>query len=621
MDLSKTMKENVVRRIPRPNRFSRTFTRLVTTTVVAASALVASALPTNAFAAPVSTADAFKLLPENTQVVVYVPNLSKLSDKIAMLNQALELNIPGGNDLLGMIQQETKLTEGINREGALIVSFSGINEAITNHGEPTVAMLVPVSDYKALAAAIDVDENGAVSQFEHDPYIKKVNNNYAVISESEDTAANYQPGDFADEVFSHLGTMGTAYAKKNDIILMVNLPALSETLLEKIDEAKAMMMAELDNAPAGQGEMVKPIFEMYAAAATAIVRDSRSFTIGIDISEMGMGISKTMQFKDDSEMAGIFAEGNDSLKTLSRLPKKDYLMAMSTNLQGLGVQSLIETVLDAAPKGDDGMSKIMATAFESIKGLTNTKAMASGLYLPSENFVGGLPFQAVTIAETKDSKAYITEQKRLIQSMNGAELPLGPDGGGGPSLKYNTSFTEKALEVDGVAVHQYQVNVDMPQELMLQMGPAAGLVQMFTNQGGYLAAVGDDVIMTSARDAQLIRSVLKSMKQTNGLGTGRMMDQLRENMPHNAVSETYISVSGIFKLASPMMQMFGMPPVQIPTDLPPLAMRMSVEDQGVAGRLFIPMPTAKFVKNVVDTVQKQMQGPGKGGGAPGPAPF
>ena len=76
-----------------------------------------------------------------------------------------------------------------------------------------------------------------------------------------------------------------------------------------------------------------------------------------------------------------------------------------------------------------------------------------------------------------------------------------------------------------------------------------------------------------------------------------------------------------------MAAMFGMPAVQAPADLPPVAAGLGIQGNSSAARLYVPNETTKFIIDTIKDVQAQMMGgmggpggPPQGGGAP-PPPF
>jgi hypothetical protein len=72
----------------------------------------------------------------------------------------------------------------------------------------------------------------------------------------------------------------------------------------------------------------------------------------------------------------------------------------------------------------------------------------------------------------------------------------------------------------------------------------------------------------------------------------------------------YVSVSGIAQTVNQFMMVMGagggQPMIEVPADLPPVAFSMSVQDSGVAKRLFVPMPVITFASQTAQNMMGQM---------------
>lgn len=164
----------------------------------------------------------------------------------------------------------------------------------------------------------------------------------------------------------------------------------------------------------------------------------------------------------------------------------------------------------------------------------------------------------------------------------------------------------------------------------MQMGPAAGFMTMFTNFTGYATQADGYYLASTTLDQQLMAKGLATGKTGDGMGAGDTLAQVREKaIPDGAVAEVYISLGGIAETVGPMAMMFGMPPIEVPQDLPPVAMGLGLNGTSAAGRLYVPNDTTRFIIGTVKDIQSQMmggpgapRGPGQpqGPGAP-PPPF
>ena len=198
-------------------------------------------------------------------------------------------------------------------------------------------------------------------------------------------------------------------------------------------------------------------------------------------------------------------------------------------------------------------------------------------------------------------------------------------------MTYVTTYTENALQIDGVRVDQFQMSMNMPPEVMAQMaqaGPMAAMMMGGMNYQGYMAAKGNYVIATTVLDPQVVTKALAAVDQDSGIGAAGPIAQMRDAaLPPDCMMEGYLSIDGLAQTANNfVIPMFGMQPIQVPDDVPPLSLAAGIEDSGLAKRIYLPKASLKFIAETVMNMQTQMQqgGPGGPGGYPGgtqPPPF
>ncbi|MBV8779869.1 MAG: hypothetical protein JO353_00595, partial [Phycisphaerae bacterium] len=111
-------------------------------------------------------AQALENVPAKSLVVIKVKNLQETSKKVAKLANDLGVAAmaPALNDPLKALEDKTKISQGLNTGGDLLVAFldpTGSNEP----PDKSMVILVPVSDYKAFLANFpDAQTEGDVSQ-------------------------------------------------------------------------------------------------------------------------------------------------------------------------------------------------------------------------------------------------------------------------------------------------------------------------------------------------------------------------------------------------------------------------------------------------------------------------
>jgi hypothetical protein len=570
--------------------------------------------------------------PAGAQVVIIIPNMSEFSGKLAMLNQTLGLNEDELTDALGAFKAEVGITEGLDDSGSALFVIQDLATAIENDQEPDVLMVLPVTDYQAFIASFQ--EEGAAPAAEgvtavvlpdgQDGFAKE-SGGYAILGNTQEAVANYAPGGDADAIGARVGELGQHYLDKGDVAAYVDLAALAPALNKAIDEGIAEMKSEFDQMAQGgmmqasDLETMQVMMTLYATAGKAIVNSADGFVAALDISEHGIGITDAIQFKPDSPVLKYLPGGGAGTSSiLARLPKGPYIAAGAYDAQSLAFSELMEAVMAELPVGKAEFD-VYRKAMPLVKQI---QQYAGVFYTPDPNalMTGSGALNMIQTYKVNDSAAYLKQTKEYISGMNGVSIPVAMPGSEGEpaAMTYTTSYTDNALQLDGVQVDQYSMQVQMPPQMMMQMGPAAGMMQMFTNFSGYATEADGHYLASTTLDQQLITSGLATGKSGDGMGTGDALAEVREKaVPPGGAAEVYISFAGIIDTVGPMAAMFGMPAIQAPEDLPPVAMGLGIKGNSSAARFYVPNETTKFIIDTVKDVQAQMMGGPGGPGGPG----
>jgi hypothetical protein len=590
---------------------------------------------------------ALNQVPENAPVVIVVPSLAGLSQKISMLNDAMGLGIPQLADALGEFKRSFNMNNGLREDGPLLLVVASL-EGLENpgQGEPPVVMLVPVADYKAFIGNFQgADAEAAIAQLQgpngQQLFARKADE-FAVVGSDKALVEAFKSGGKGDAMLASAGKLGGKYLSGSDAAIYFNVPVmepkLGPALQKAMAEAQAMAAQQQGAQGAPDPELMKAVLSMYNDLLTMMLRDTSAGVMALDINELGVGFTGAAQFKQGSQMAGFFKNGAAASDKLEKLPNQPYLMASAMNLEGLALKPLIEGVLNRLPANQQGgVAQVVRAALPLIE---KTKSTAAAYYVPPQNagLMGGL-FQGLTIVETTDAKGYVQAFKDQLTALNQVkiEMPAAPAAPGadpgaadaqpeGPqAMTFTTQFTPNAIQIEGVTVDQYQLQYSFPPAMMQQMGQMGPMMMMMggTGQTGYIAAVDDKMVVTTTTlSADIARQGIAALKAGKGLGTQQTITQVRQNLTPNPSVEAYLSVSGVMDVANPFMAMMGVPQIQVPQNLPPVGSSMSVQDGGAAQRLFVPSPVVRFVSDTIIPLVRGaagggMQGPQRGG----PAPF
>src|SRR3954471_14905441 len=191
-------------------------------------------------------AQVLTMVPSDAMVVIKIKNMKDVSDKVAALSQAWGLaNIrPELDDPLGTLLTAANLGPGLNKSGEAAVAVM----RPAGPGEPNMVFLVPVTDYKAFAAALpNAKAEGELMTFSMggNPQPGYVANwgQYAAISPQKDMLAK-----------KGSGLMAAGASKKEldskDLILYANMKVIRELALPAIQQNRQQILQSIDQAMA-----------------------------------------------------------------------------------------------------------------------------------------------------------------------------------------------------------------------------------------------------------------------------------------------------------------------------------------------------------------------------------
>jgi hypothetical protein len=579
----------------------------------------------------------FDQAPNDAAVIVAVPNMAQLSEQISALNDVLGLGPGTIPDMLGEFKREMGATKGLKDDGAAMIVITDAKafvDSIDGPGDdPPLVVLLPVSDYQAFTANYQGAAEGDLMKLtmpnSPEPGWSKKLGDWAVMGPSKQRVANYQPGNNRAGIASMAGPLGSRYLATSHASVFLNMEVLKPHLMPVLAEARQEMEQQFANLPDAGPEAEAAKFAMSMArlmldTVDAALRDGHGVVLGVDLTDQGAGMTFAAQFKPGSETAMTIGRGGNAARAMASLPNQPYLFATAVDVEGMGLGTLLEKLDRAMPQDGGWLASIMRQSLPLLKGV---KSMASLTTVPQQPIgIGGSLFSGVSIATVDDANSYKASYQTYLEEMGKikVDIPAQPGAAGGPGqLTMTTKYSGNVLQIEGVQIDQYQMKVNFPPQLMQQMGPAAPLMMMTGAQGssGYIASVDNKVIMTTTPDPAVMKAGIVAARQGDGLGTGGVLKQVREaGLPPNPMAEFYVGVGGLVQMGTGLAAMFGQPiRIDVPQDLPPIAMGASVEEGGIASRLFVPRQTMVFIKDAAAQVQKQMQG---GGAQPGqPRPF
>ncbi len=623
-------------RLPRPAAVAAPATALL----LAAATAVAPAAGAQAPAAP-PLAAVFDAVPADAQVVLAVPTLRGFSERIAAFaaDTGLDGHSPELADVLGSLKQEMGLNQGLDDRGALLVVISEMGVAIdaalddnpgNDHLEPSMLLLVPVSDYGAFVTGLGGDPaaEGAQVRLGRGKGFARQVPGYAVIGETAEGVAGYVPGAAGQAITDAVGPQTAPWFARGQSLVYVDVAALAPSLKSAVARGAAEIVHEMQEGAPAQSAMLAPVFKAYAGLLNAMIDGTHTLGLALDLSDQGVGVAVGGRLNEGSTVANMMRPaGADAAgqggSLLNRLPDQPYLFANAADLTRFdtdaladAVQTVVEDLKVAAGQGEVGglpIGQIVDMYTEMSQVSAGATAMGSVIYAPDPAaMMSGGFFKQLNLTQTPDPQGVLNRQQAVMAKMNEVTIQMPAAGqdaaGAGNAMSFETTYTANALEIDGTAVDQFQIKTVLPPAMMQQFGPMAALMGN-AGTGGYLAAKDGHVITTSVTDPQLITQGLKALEADNGLGAAASLTALREaQLPADAAMESWISVAGIANTVNPFMLMFaGGAQLDVPAGLAPVAMGAAVAPEGMVMRLFVPTDVVRFGIETLDQFKPQGQ--------------
>lgn len=534
-----------------------------------------------------------EMAPNDAAAILFVPNLSKFSQRLANLNDALRLDLDQLSDPLLGFKQALNISKGFNDDGpALIVVTGGAEGAPAS--EQNTLVLLPVSDYGAFVSTFSGDPNSPVASIStlegNTGFVRKLGS-FALIGQKKEAIENYRPSNAAGALQATAGKYGMQIINGSDMSLYLNVAAMSTKVKSTVEAARLGAEAMASQGKPSARDSSKVVGTMLQAGIDAIARDASSMVLGFDLGEGGVGVTMSLQFKPGTPLATRFGNGAEAGPLLNRLPGDPYLMASAINLQGIGIGPWAKDVISLIP-ADKNADFAGFRRFLSL--LEKSKSVTQSLYLPPPSTLATNFYNGLTVTDTTDPKAFVAAFKESVLAMDNEKTATKDD------VKINCTYTPNAVTIDGASVDQYAIRYTSPIESSSKTDTMGTVISMIGGSGqtGYVVIMGNNVITTTTPDTQLIRSAFAALKQEGGLGS--TLTGVRSHLPSKSSAEMYIHFGGIATALNPIMSMLRLPSLQLPpADLPPVGIGANLQGSNLGMRVYMPVATLKFIRSNV----------------------
>ncbi len=467
--------------------------------------------------------------------------------------------------------------------------------------EPTAVILLPVSDYAAFVKAMGGSKTDGVAAIKLDQmsaYAKDLGGGYAALTTVDGllNAFDGKPGNAAAHAKA-MGKNGAAVGEASDMVFIANVPLLQEQLKTMSSGMKAQ--AEQMAAMAGeQGDQMKTGVRFASTVFDTFARDASVGVIGVGFGEKGVSIDIGAQFKEGSELAGVFTGSGNASGLLGKVPNIPFYFAGALDTSVPGVRTILKNMAkmqmaDAKPDQQAamqaGMSQLMANA-DKIDGY----ALVMGAS-PAAVMGGGLFVNTVTYTATSDAKGVVSTMAETMQKTSGVKM--------GPVTTTNT-YKADASEINGVKVDTWTSSMEFDpndpmaaQALMMQ-----GMIFGQGGLSGMTAAVDGGIVGIMSQNTPLMTNALDAAKAgKNSLGADAILKDVAGTLPKGRTFEGYIGVKPLMDAIVGAAAMFGgAPEIKMPAQMSPVALGASTDHGGVDLRIFVPSDVIKGIADVAN---------------------
>ncbi|MEM8782953.1 MAG: hypothetical protein AAGE65_08870 [Planctomycetota bacterium] len=574
--------------------------------------------------------------PAGAEFVLVVPSLQDASDAVADLAELFGADDPEVLDLLGSFKREMGITAGLDDDGSAVIVLAGLAEAIADNSEPEPIVLLPVSDYAAFVESIGGSSGGVSSvMLEGDDGFAKQLGDFAVLGENQATIEAYAAGNAGAALLERVGRYGAEDAEDAAMAGFIDVAAIRPALLEQIDAAMDGIKQQMtrDMARAAQSpvdpQSMAALMDSYGNLGRVLLKGVDAGMFSWNYGGDGLEGGYAWDVVEGSQLASYLTNDRaDFAGLLDQMPASPYIFAVAMDTTAIDVAGMSTDMVEAVTEAmaDEPMfAGIMAMVKESLTIYEQMNSAAQVFYAPDmAALMGGGFMKTLSIYEVDDTDATIEAVRASWANLPGlipAMMEQLPDGQQAPPIDFTFDWTENSLTLDGVDVHQYDLKLELPPQLMAELGPAA---MMMGNAGtsGYIAGIDGKVIVTTVSDPQLMTEGIDAVKNGGGLGAADAVGEAREALPEGAVMEMFVSLDGIAEAVNPFMMMFaGGMQLEVPEDISPIAMGLGTEGTAMGAKVVVPTSALTFLRDTIEQAEALNQQQRGGGGGPGRAPF
>ncbi len=568
---------------------------MMSRTTMTRSAMLAGAGFVSMLAAPAIAGlpEVLDHVPAGATAVVVVDNINEFDQHFSQFIGAIEMPMMTTPKLM---LNQLGIGQNINMDGsaALVVLSVDIED---EDGE--FVFLAPTNNFNNLVGAFNAkDAGGGIMSFdvENDTVFAKQVGEWAAMSDDKNTLAGFSGKAGNLGVFKeNFGAAGLEMADTSDLFIAVNPAHLSPIVdeMQKEFEQNAAMMPGGDQIEA-QMEMAKELMESF-------VRDGSSLGFGVSFGAMGVSGNSAIAFKPGTEGHKMFRKGGDSGSLMSKLPNGPFLFAFAMDNSAPMAKS---TMAWLEQSGMMEMNEAMGMGMFDMSDMDEYMSGAAGAAYPSSaGIMGGLLANMITFSASDNPGKLKSVLKGKYEGMSMDNDQLG--------MSITSSYTPNETQINGKSADGWAINMNFGG---MNGGMGFNPMQMIfgspNGPNGYIVEANGGLYQSFSRASTMLAPAING---SSSITDDRAMTAVGKNLPEGRYAEFYLGVRPILEQVVPFMGMMGVPPIDLPQQMPPVGFGLAARDGGAVGGMFVPAQTIKSAVEIAMTVQGMGMGGGGGG--------
>ena len=531
-------------------------------------------------------------IPADAAIAVAIPSVENLEKDIRSI--ATLFGMPAGAINLDALLEQFGMSGVVAKTGP--AAFFVIMPA-DGAGEPTQGAMFTATDFDAVVKSIGGKaENGMITaEVNGTPaYLKKLDGGFVFISPNAAFTETFEgKAGSAAGFTSMIGPMGDKASEKSDLSIIINFEKVRPFYEMGLDQ----FAAQLESTPIPE-EQIEQISKMIEHVGGTYGKDAKAIVATLNIDTAGVSLDWITRFNDDSKLAEVAATPGNAGALFNRVPALPFLATFAADFGNPGVQKLLAMVPDLSPakpvvdaaKGEKAATPAAAKSMIDPAAMKKMLAITDGsvtvVGVSPAGIMGGLLTRSVSFVTTKNPAEYIRLNRAALQQMQDSDTA-------------EVTFTEAGAEVAGKKVDVFEVRLKPDGDNPMAGQVMAGLYGLSGGPNGFIAGVDGGVISTFAKSSELMEKSMKAAAGTDTLGADKTMAATARNLPAGRVAEAYIGVKGIIDSVSGFIAMSNPNfKLDMPENLPPLALSIATGGGSLQATIFAPSPTLKVLGDV-----------------------